>query len=598
MLHSQWSSGWCSRHDHKRFELEATDQDHYEGLFGVILETSPRITERFILALLEHQDIFSSLAALPGEKNCARKRVVRSSKVEMDPAGRRSSQLIAWPRREKQNRRKRVVFLVAPFRWCQIAGGHLGSFGKLNGVAVALVDRSGRRQKLDAVVVRLQQEVLQLPRAKVTAIEEVKDLATLLHDELINNLKLYEMVLENDGIVSKTTKEKVNSLALKAKVTREQTSDDSDSQGVNDEDEDEDKINELKLEVKKLNKAKEVVEPCQKCNALTQEVDSLKGNVSMLQGEALNFSEFKKSSIVLDDMLSHQKVFQDKEGLKFSKNEKTNYVCLKCDLRSDYWIVDSGYTKYMTRNRRLFTTYKEYDGGHVVFGSNLKGKVIDRDLRADIELKDALIVAIPKLEGDGYILNTVRVEYEWKPPRCRVFGLNGMTCPNRVVDEPKKQTVKNNDGFQHAPKRASHSFHIGGTKTRAKTCRPEASTSNPFDALNTIDIDDVLREKGVNTIHADMVDNSIPNVDIGSLGAKGEETGRSSSKSRSGTGRKSLYECWKDDYDDNPYGDDDEREDLTEDQLAFSNAFDIGFRGQIRQELYLVQFLSQMYSSV
>ncbi|GJX78627.1 retrotransposon protein [Tanacetum coccineum] len=30
----------------------------------------------------------------------------------------------------------------------------------------------------------------------------------------------------------------------------------------------------------------------------------------------------------------------------------------------------------MTGNRRMFTLYKEYDGGHVVFGSNLKGKVV------------------------------------------------------------------------------------------------------------------------------------------------------------------------------------------------------------------------------
>ncbi|GKB38770.1 retrotransposon protein [Tanacetum coccineum] len=30
----------------------------------------------------------------------------------------------------------------------------------------------------------------------------------------------------------------------------------------------------------------------------------------------------------------------------------------------------------MTENRRLFTLYKAYDGGHVVFRSNLKGKVI------------------------------------------------------------------------------------------------------------------------------------------------------------------------------------------------------------------------------
>ncbi|GJR79378.1 retrovirus-related pol polyprotein from transposon TNT 1-94 [Tanacetum coccineum] len=50
---------------------------------------------------------------------------------------------------------------------------------------------------------------------------------------------IYEMVLDNDGVATKTTKEKVKSLALKAKVTREQTSDDSDSQDGSDEDVDE-----------------------------------------------------------------------------------------------------------------------------------------------------------------------------------------------------------------------------------------------------------------------------------------------------------------------------------------------------------------------
>ncbi|GJS02716.1 hypothetical protein Tco_0319224 [Tanacetum coccineum] len=65
-------------------------------------------------------------------------------------------------------------------------------------------------------------------RAKVMAIEEAKGLATLSLDELIGNLKFSKMVLDNDGVGSKTTKEKVKSLALKAKVTREQTSDDND----------------------------------------------------------------------------------------------------------------------------------------------------------------------------------------------------------------------------------------------------------------------------------------------------------------------------------------------------------------------------------
>ncbi|GKA17366.1 hypothetical protein Tco_0697203, partial [Tanacetum coccineum] len=54
-------------------------------------------------------------------------------------------------------------------------------------------------------------------------------------------------------------------------------------------------------------------------------------------------------------------------------------VCLKCDLLLDDWTGDSGCTKHVTGNRRLFTSYKAYDGGHVIFGSKLKGKVIGRD---------------------------------------------------------------------------------------------------------------------------------------------------------------------------------------------------------------------------
>ncbi|GKE65320.1 UBN2 domain-containing protein, partial [Tanacetum coccineum] len=76
--------------------------------------------------------------------------------------------------------------------------------------------------------------------AKVTVIKEAKDVATLPLDELIGNLKVYEMILENDGVVSKTTKKKVKYLAVKAKITQEQTSDGSDSQGGSVEDLDED----------------------------------------------------------------------------------------------------------------------------------------------------------------------------------------------------------------------------------------------------------------------------------------------------------------------------------------------------------------------
>ncbi|GKE86253.1 hypothetical protein Tco_1559995 [Tanacetum coccineum] len=84
-------------------------------------------------------------------------------------------------------------------------------------------------------------------KARMMVIEEAKDLVTLPLDELIGNFKVYEMILENDGIASKTTKEKVESLALKDKVTREQTSDDSDSQGGSDDDVDKEKAEAFNL---------------------------------------------------------------------------------------------------------------------------------------------------------------------------------------------------------------------------------------------------------------------------------------------------------------------------------------------------------------
>ncbi|GJU79528.1 zf-CCHC domain-containing protein [Tanacetum coccineum] len=67
-------------------------------------------------------------------------------------------------------------------------------------------------------------------RPKATAIEESKDLSTLSHDELIGNLKVYEVVLEKDLEVLKNKKEKYKSLALKSRqVLSEEDQSSSDS---------------------------------------------------------------------------------------------------------------------------------------------------------------------------------------------------------------------------------------------------------------------------------------------------------------------------------------------------------------------------------
>ncbi|GKF54396.1 zf-CCHC domain-containing protein, partial [Tanacetum coccineum] len=54
-------------------------------------------------------------------------------------------------------------------------------------------------------------------RAKITAIEESKDLTSLSLDELIENLKVYEVIIKKDSKMVKGKREQNSSLALKAK---------------------------------------------------------------------------------------------------------------------------------------------------------------------------------------------------------------------------------------------------------------------------------------------------------------------------------------------------------------------------------------------
>ncbi|GJT70413.1 zf-CCHC domain-containing protein, partial [Tanacetum coccineum] len=70
-------------------------------------------------------------------------------------------------------------------------------------------------------------------RAKITAIEESKDLISLSLDELIGNLKVYEVIIKKDSEMVKGKSEQSRSLALKAK--KESSDEDSSTSESEDE---------------------------------------------------------------------------------------------------------------------------------------------------------------------------------------------------------------------------------------------------------------------------------------------------------------------------------------------------------------------------
>ncbi|GJZ25638.1 hypothetical protein Tco_0569891 [Tanacetum coccineum] len=94
------------------------------------------------------------------------------------------------------------------------------------------------------------------------------------------------------------------------------------------------------------------------------------------------------------------------------------------------------------------------------------------ELRADMELKDNIMVVMPKIIREGYYTCTICVEYEWKPPTCSRLL--------KVGFKPHKE-------YRPVPKKPTSSPSSNKKKGVAHT--NEVSNSNSFDVLNSVDND-------------------------------------------------------------------------------------------------------------
>ncbi|GJZ51839.1 retrovirus-related pol polyprotein from transposon TNT 1-94 [Tanacetum coccineum] len=87
--------------------------------------------------------------------------------------------------------------------------------------------------------------------------------------------------------------------------------------------------------------------------------------------------------------------------------QASNEICLGVDLEPNEWIKDSGCSKHMTGNRKLFSSYKAYNRDNVIFGSNLrvniivKGQICDNKCRVTFSEHDSEITKDGKVIGRG-----------------------------------------------------------------------------------------------------------------------------------------------------------------------------------------------------
>ena len=203
-------------------------------------------------------------------------------------------------------------------------------------------------------------------RAKVTAIEESKNLTTLSIDELIGNLKVHEEIIKRDVETVENKMEQIKSIALKAKKIY------SDNDDSCSESEDEEYARVVR-EFKKLRRSTR--QPRDKGFQRHKNGNNNKrerkcfrcGNPNHIIGDC------PRSPKNNDQRAFIGKAWSDSDQEKKMNNE----ACLVAQA-SDERRKDSECSKHMTGNRKPFSSYKTYNGGNAIFERNLRGKIIGK----------------------------------------------------------------------------------------------------------------------------------------------------------------------------------------------------------------------------
>nr|GEV34459.1 retrovirus-related Pol polyprotein from transposon TNT 1-94 [Tanacetum cinerariifolium] len=273
-------------------------------------------------------------------------------------------------------------------------------------------------------------------RAKVIAIEESKDLTSLSLDELIENLKVHEMIIKKDSEIVKAKVER-KSLALKAKKES------SDEECSNSGSEDEEYAMAVKDSKKFFKRRGRFVRQPRNDKRCSKEAVTTR-TVKVIE----NALDAATRIILLENVQNHRKIktkelFSEALGAitvkKMIRTSKTKRICLGVDLKPDKWIKDSGCSKHMMGNRELFSTYKAYNGDNVehvdILGFNLLSicQICDNKCRVTSCEHDSEITKDGKVIGKGI----------------RKKGLYVMKLGNKPNDQICLATIDENSTLWH-----------------------------------------------------------------------------------------------------------------------------------------------------
>ncbi|GJU74485.1 hypothetical protein Tco_1265890 [Tanacetum coccineum] len=210
------------------------------------------------------------------------------------------------------------------------------------------------------------------------AIEESKDLTSLSLDELIRNLKVHEMIVKKDSKIVKAKGER-KSLALNAK---KESSDEECSTSKSEDEEYVMAVGDFKKFFKRRGR-------CGDPNHLSRECPKSpkdKNQRAFIGGSWTDNGDEDDEKAKDETCLVAQ---------------ASNEICFGVDLEPDEWIKDSGCSKHMMGNRKLFSTYKAYNEGNIIFGSNLRGLICDNKCRVTFSEYDSEITKDGKVIGRG-----------------------------------------------------------------------------------------------------------------------------------------------------------------------------------------------------